>query len=225
VRLRCTNCEASFEGERDGRCPQCLRRTSVVQTMDSTAPPRDGTPAPWPDGTRCPLCIARDVTASNFHFEIEKTSREGEGTAPRWLTVRARCCDECQRRVHRLGRMRLAALPIVTLGTLAWPLSIVSPWAMRLLGLDRLGAIMMSTLLCAVVVGVPLIFVDQANRALRKNLEASWLFRQIRSRVQKAVPEGHVPSEHWRLLSAPSASTVVVDATELLRSDSVSALV
>jgi hypothetical protein len=223
VRLRCTNCEASFDGERDERCPKCLRRTSVVQTMDSTAPPRDGTPAPWPDGTRCPLCITRDVTASTFHFEIEKTGRdggEGKATAPRWLTVRARCCDECQSRVHRLGRTRLAVLPVVTLGTLAWPLSILSPLPMRLLGLDRLGAIMMATLLCAVVVGVPLLFVDHANRSLRKNLETSWLFRRIRSRVQKAVPVGHVPNDHWRLLSAASTRAVVVDATELLRTES-----
>ena len=117
--------------------------------------------------------------------------------------------------------MRLAVLPVVTLGTVAWPLSILSPWPMRLFGLDRLGTIMMATLLCAVVVGVPLIFVDHANRVLRKNLETSWLFRRIRSRVQKAASEGHVPNDHWRLLSSPSASAVVVDATELLRTEPV----
>ena len=114
--------------------------------------------------------------------------------------------------------MRLAVLPVVTLGTVAWPLSILSPWPMRAFGLDRLGAIMMATLLCAAVVGIPLIFVDHANRALRKNLESSWLFRRIRTRVQKALPEGHLPNDHWRLLSAPAASAVVVDATDLLRS-------
>jgi len=187
--------------------------------MDSTAPPRDGTPAPWPDGTRCPLCLAHDVSAATFHFEIEKTGSETPGGVARWLTVRARCCDDCRRRVLRLGRVRRAVLPIVALGTVAWPLSIVSTLPMRLLGLDRLGAVMMTTLLCAVLVGAPLVLLDYANRSLRKNLEASWLFRRIRTRVQTAVADGHVPNDNWRLLPSASPSAIVVEATELLRSE------
>lgn len=189
--------------------------------MDSTAPPRDGTPAPWPDGTRCPLCLAHDVTAATFHFEIEKTAAEGEGDAPGSVTVRARCCEACRQRVLHLGRLRLAVLPIVVLGTLAWPLSIVSTLPMRLLGLERLGTVMVTTLLCALVVGVPLVFLDHANRSLRKNLEASWLFRRVRARIQPlATPsdgQGRVPNDPWKVLADPPSSAVVIEATELLR--------
>lgn len=187
--------------------------------MDSTAPPRDGTPAPWPDGTRCPLCLAHDVTAATFHFEIESTAKEGKTIAARWLTVRARCCDDCTRRVHRLGQLRVAALPIVALGTIAWPLSILSTLPMRLLGLGRLEAVMATTLLCAVIVGVPLLLLDHANRALRKNLEASWLFRRVRTRVQQTDAHELVPNDHWRVLATAPPRAMVAEATDLLRSE------
>jgi hypothetical protein len=183
--------------------------------MDSTAPPRDGTPAPWPDGTRCPLCLCEDVSAATFHFEIEKAERAGV------VTVRCRCCDACRRRVVNLGRLRAAVLPLVVLGTVAWPLSVVSSLPMRMLGLDRLGSAMLTTLLCAVLVGVPLVFVDRANRVLRKNLETSWLFRRLRARVQPAASaphqSDHAPNDHWKVLADPSSTAVVVEATELLR--------
>ncbi|MDB5218507.1 MAG: hypothetical protein JWO86_6434 [Myxococcaceae bacterium] len=183
--------------------------------MDSTAPPRDGTPAPWPDGTRCPLCLAHDVSASSFHFEIEKAAAE------RWVTVRCRCCDECRRRVQSLGFLRAAVLPVVVLGTLAWPLLIVSSLPMRMLALSRLESIMISTLLCAVVVGIPLLFVDRANRSLRRNLETSWLFRRVRARVRPAAAPSAdaAPNDHWKVLADPPASAVVVEATDLLRSE------
>ncbi len=187
--------------------------------MDSTAPPRDdATPAPWPDGTRCPLCLEHDVTAASFHFEIESTAKEGKTIAARWLTVRARCCDRCAGRVHRLGQLRAAALPVVALGTLAWPLSIVSTLPMRLLSLGRLEAVMMTTLVCAVIVGVPLVLLDHANRVLRKNLEASWLFRRIRTSVQETDAHALVPNDHWKVLSTAPSSAMVAEATDLLRS-------
>ncbi len=181
--------------------------------MDSTAPPRDGTPAPWPDGTRCPLCLARDVSSSSFHFEIENTAAE------RWVTVRCRCCDACRERVRSLGFLRAAVLPFVVLGTVAWPLLMVSSLPMRMLAVSRLESIMLSTLLCAVLAGVPLVFVDRANRSLRRNLESSWLFRRVRARV-RPVPQlttGSAPSDHWKVLADAPASAVVIEATDLLR--------
>lgn len=212
--MRCTNCDASFDGERDARCPKCLRRTSVVQAMDNTAPPRhDAAPAPWPDGTRCPLCLAHDVSSSSFHFEIEKSAAE------KWVTVRCRCCDECRQRVQSLGFLRMALLPLVVIGTVAWPLLMVSSLPMRLLAMSRLESIMLSTLLCAVLVGVPLVIVDRANRSLRSNLEASWLFRRVRARVRPApVPTTEsAPNDHWKVLADAPPSAVVIEATDLLR--------
>lgn len=181
--------------------------------MDSTAPPRDGTPAPWPDGTRCPLCLAHDVSSSSFHFEIEKTAAE------RWVTVRCRCCNECRERVQSLGFLRAAVLPLVVLGTVAWPLLVVSSLPMRMLAVSRLESIMLSTLLCAVLVGVPLVFVDRANRSLRRNLEASWLFRRVRARVRPAPASTteSAPNDQWKVLADPPASAVVIEATDLLR--------
>jgi len=184
--------------------------------MDSTAPPRDGSPAPWPDGTRCPLCLAHDVSAAAFHFEIEKAAGAG------MVTVRCRCCDACRRRVIDLGRLRAAVLPLVVLGTVAWPLSVVSSLPMRMLGLERLESAVLTTLLCALLVGVPLLFVDRANRALRRNLETSWLFRRLRARLQPAASAAkepdHAPNDHWKVLADPPSSAVVVEATDLLRS-------
>jgi hypothetical protein len=183
--------------------------------MDSTAPPRnEATPAPWPDGTRCPLCLAHDVSSSSFHFEIEKSAAE------RWVTVRCRCCDECRKRVQSLGFLRTALLPLVVIGTAAWPLLVVSSLPMRMLSVSRLEAIMLSTLLCAVLVGVPLVFVDRANRTLRRNLEASWLFRRVRARVRPTPQPSTAASaanDHWKVLADPAASAVVVEATDLLR--------
>jgi hypothetical protein len=183
--------------------------------MDSTAPPRDGTPAPWPDGTRCPLCLAEEVSAATFHFEIEKGAGAGV------VTVRCRCCDACRRRVMNLGRLRAAVLPLVVLGTVAWPMSVVSSLPMGVLGVSRLESVMLTTLLCAVLVGIPLVFVDRANRSLRKNLETSWLFRRLRARLQPAASapqeHDHAPNDHWKVLADPPSSAVVIEATDLLR--------
>jgi hypothetical protein len=194
--------------------------------MDSTAPPRDGSPAAWPDGTRCPLCLADDVSAAVFHFEIERapatapSSAHGAGGA-RWVTVRCKCCDACRARVVRLARLRWSVLPFVVAGTVAWPLAMVTDVPQRILGLGKLEAVMITTLLCALIAGVPLVFVDVANRALRKHLEASWLFRRIRARVQPASDddgESARTNDHWKVLADASAGAAVVEATDLLRS-------
>jgi hypothetical protein len=177
--------------------------------MDSTAPPRDGAPAPWPDGSACPLCLVRDVSAATFHFEIGKT------------TVRCRCCDECRTRVTGLVRRRTVLFPLVLAGTLAWPLALITDFPMRLLAIGRLEAVMSTTLVCAVLVAVPLVLLDRGNRNLRANLETSWLFRRLRARVpQPATPSGpDAPhDDHWKVFADAPASAEVLDAIDLLRS-------
>jgi hypothetical protein len=193
--------------------------------MESTAPPRDGSPAAWPDGTRCPLCLAHDVTAAIFHFEIERTSASASASSAgaardaRSVTVRCKCCDECRARVVRLARLRWSVLPFVIGGTVAWPVAMVTDLPERLSGLGKVEVVMITTLLCALIAGVPLVLVDLANRSLRKHLEASWLFRRIRLRVQ---PPGDAddtrPHDHWKVLADAPAAATVVEATELLRS-------
>lgn len=195
--------------------------------MDSTAPPRDGSPAAWPDGTRCPLCLAHDVSAAVFHFEIERapaTARSsadvGGGGAHR-VTVRCKCCDRCRARVVRLARLRWSVLPFVVGGTVGWPLAMVTDVPQRMLGVGKLEVMMIATLLSALVAGVPLVLVDLASRSVRKNLEASWLFRRIRARVQPPrddEDESAHTNDRWRVLPDGSAGAAVVEATDLLRS-------
>ena len=110
MQLRCNNCSASFEGERDARCPKCLRVTSVVVVVDE-GPSGEAGPlgaagevrsASWPAGKTCPLCLERDVSErpeAIFYFQLVRELAKGA----RWLHVRCRCCDECRLRVETLG--------------------------------------------------------------------------------------------------------------------------
>lgn len=193
--------------------------------MDSTAPPRDGSPAPWPDGSACPLCLERDVSSATFHFEIEKTAATpgSGGHAAQWTTVRCRCCDPCRARVAGLVRRRAVLFPLALLGTFAWPVALATDVPMRWLALERLEAVMLMTLFCACIVAVPLVMLDRSNRAIRKNLEASWLFRRLRARVQQAAaPNARAPgtpgNDHWKVFADAPASADVLEATDLLRS-------
>jgi len=223
VRLRCTNCDAAFEGDASARCPKCLRVTSVIEAIDGAHDPRDGAPAPWPAGTACPLCVTGSVSDATFHFELPiPQGASPPGGIARWMTVRCRCCEDCRGRVVGLRRLRSGALPLVALGMLLWPLALVSDLPLRAFGLGKLEGVMLSTLVCAVLVGVPLVLVDRASRSMRRNLEKSWLFRRVQERVGAIGVAGAVaPQEHWRLLADAPASAVVIEAVELLRSDSV----
>jgi hypothetical protein len=199
--------------------------------MDSTAPPRDGSPAPWPDGSACPLCLVRDVSGATFHFEIEKSAASSSsgraaqhgrgGHAAQWTTVRCRCCDPCRARVAALARRRVVLFPLALLGTLAWPVALATELPMRLFALERLEAVMLTTLVCAVLVAVPLVLLDRGNRALRANLEASWLFRRLRARVQQSAAPATADAphgDHWKVFADAPASAEVLEATDLLRS-------
>lgn len=236
MRLRCTNCEAAFDHEpreREARCPKCLRRTTVREEGDVAPQSRDGAPAPWPAGTACPLCLAHPVTDATFHFELGDPhpraphehvhERDASASAldptgiARPALVRGRCCAVCRRRVVTLARLRWGALPFVALGMLAWPLSFASDLPFRLWGIGRLEMAMLSTLLCAFVIGIPLLLVDHANRSMRKNLETSWLFRRVRERLLPGRPHDAASREHWRLHADAPRAVTVVEATDLLR--------
>ena len=103
---------------------------------------------------------------------------------------------------------------------LLWPLALVSDLPLRLFGLGRLEGLMLSTLVCAVLVGVPLVLVDRASRTMRRNLEKSWLFRRVHERIgpplEGVAAEPGTAQEHWRLLADAPASAVVIEASELL---------
>lgn len=188
--------------------------------MDSAYPPAGAPPAPWPAGTACPLCLHGEISSATFFVEIagiasdvnEAVLHDGR----RWTTVRCRCCDPCQRRIARVAALRLAALPLVAVGMLSWPVSLATDYPLREWGLGRLEVAMISTLLCAIVVGIPLLLVDRAGRATRKNFETSWLFRRMKERVALPASE-HLDHQNWKLLAVPPSSAHVVEATDLLR--------
>ena len=225
MHLRCTNCEASFDGELSERCPRCLRRTTVVS---ADAPSASAVPAPWPDGTACPLCLIGSVSAATFLVEIPSGAALTADTAARppvSTIARCRCCDECAARVVGLSRRRLALLPLVALVMLAWPVLCVSELPMRLLRTDKLEAALVVTVLSAVLVAMPLAVLDMSSRAVRKNFQASWLLRQLLARVRAQAtggperPDDPERPDEWRVLADTArAGAAVVDAPELLRS-------
>lgn len=218
MHLRCTNCDCAFEGEKNTRCLKCLRRTSVIETIDDGPIQLSAAgPAPWPAGTTCSLCLANAVSDATFHLEIAKPGTGESGGHHQWTIVRCRCCDACRGRIAGLPRLRISALPIVALGTMAWLFALVSPLPMRVFGVGKLEAVMLSTLICAVIVGVPLVLVDRANNGVRRNLETSWLLRRLQARL--GHEGGALSHELWRVTPASADAAAATDATELLRAE------
>jgi hypothetical protein len=221
LQLRCTNCDATFDGDPADRCPKCLRRTSVVQASATTSSAAEPPPAPWPDGATCPLCLTAAVTAASFLIDIPTGAAPTAETAGKpaiTTTIRCRSCDTCRERIVTVERRRAILLPLVTLVMVGWPILLVSEVPMRVLHVSKLDAGLLVTLLVAILVTVPLVVLDRGSRATRKNLQASWLLRQLLARVHaQAVGDPERPEE-WKILAEPRKGAAVVDAPELLRS-------
>lgn len=184
--------------------------------MDGPIDLRGDGPAPWPAGTTCSLCLVSAVTSATVHLEIAKHGTgDAAGGHHEWSTVSVRSCDECRDRVVGLTRVRWTALPFVVVGTVAWVFALVSEAPLRVWGVAKLEAIMLSTLVCAFVVGVPLYFVDRANDKVRKKLESSWLLRRLQQRL--GHPGGALAPELWKVVSEAPSGAHVVEATDVLR--------
>lgn len=200
MQLHCNNCSASFEGERDARCPKCLRVTSVVvagASASGAGGAGDVRSASWPAGTTCPLCLERDVSArpeAIFYFQLARQLAKGA----RWLHVRCRCCDECRLRVEALSRHRKIAAPFVAFAVVAAGLSLFADGPFVKAGISFPSSIAAGMMVAFVVGGVPLYVVDRGNRALRKHLEASWLFRTVKASFASA--DGFIAEDQWRVL-------------------------
>ena len=216
MRLRCTNCAAIFDGEPSARCPKCLRRTSVFETVEDVGPPEGSAAAAWPAGTSCPLCMSCPVSEATFHLEVAKVGSGAGGSHQEWRDVRCRCCDACRARVDATSRLRWTALPLSAIGTVGWVLALVSDAPLRVLGVEKLGVVVLATLLCAFVVGVPLVMLDRANSNVRRTLETSWLLRQVQTRLGHV--DGALPPEQWRVVAEAPEGADVIEAAELLRS-------
>jgi hypothetical protein len=89
---------------------------------------------------------------------------------------------------------------------------------MSVLHLDRVTAALGITALCAVLVVVPLVLLDRESRAVRKNIEASWLLRQLLARARVQAGGTAERPDEWKLRAEARRGAAVVDAPELLRS-------
>ncbi len=219
MHLSCANCHATFDGEPSDRCPKCLRRTTVAKTEAPVELP-GAAPAPWPDGPACPICLTGTASSATFVIEIPSGAAQTAETAGKPLastSVRCRSCDACRARVEGLARRRAILLPLAMLVVLAWAVLGMSDATSRFLRLDKLESVLVVTVLCGVLVAAPLLIVDRASRAIRKNLEASWLMTQLLARVRaKAGGDPDRPDE-WRVLADAPKGAAVVDAPAFLR--------
>jgi hypothetical protein len=195
-----------------------LRRSAVLAagaTARRSVPPQgDGVVALsfsdahlWPLGTECPLCAARPVESAEFYLRI---SKNGGSYSSSSLTARGRCCGECRAKLEALGQLRLVALPFVLVGLLAWPFT---------MGLDVFGwgvgaTIATSSIVCAMIAGLPLAMIVRRQRRLRRHLEETSLFLRMRNLVE--TPRGLIVQEHWTLFSKPPGKQEkVLDLAEL----------
>lgn len=132
-------------------------------------------------------------------------------------SVRCRSCDACRARIDGLAKRRMILLPLVALIVLAWGFFSASDAPSRFMHLDKLEAIGVVSILAAAVAAVPLFILDRASRAIRKNIEASWLLTQLLARARlKAGGDADRPDQ-WKVLAEAPRGAVVVDAPDLLR--------
>jgi len=214
VLLACENCGHAFESEaeRDGRCPKCLRKTSVAAAGGTGH--RADAPAPWPTGTGCPLCAVREVSDAVVHVGIGGAADTGPEpvAAPRRTLTRLRTCTPCRARVVTLSRLRALALPLTIGGLVAWPICLKLDGQLARASFTGYGAMVIATVFTLVVAGVPLVLVDRAYRSLRRDLEASWLFGRMLERAGAASRRADVTI----VADAPTGADVV-DAATLVR--------
>ena len=218
--LTCTNCNASFDGDPSERCPKCLRRTGVREAPAQASSPRGALPAPWPDGPACPICLTGTAGEASFVIAIPSGPAQTAETAGKPLSttsVRCRSCSACRLRVESLTRRRLVLLPLVALIVVAWGVLSLSDAPSRFLRIDKLDALLAVSILSAAVAALPLLILDRASRAIRKNIEASWLLTQLLARARlKAGGDPDRPDE-WKVLAEAPHGAAVVDAPDLLR--------
>lgn len=171
----------------------------LVAGIAASSPSAEGVAraASWPAGTACPLCLERDVShrpEAVFYFQLARQISKGA----RWLHVRCRCCDECRLRVEAQSRQRKIAAPFIALGLVSAGLSLFSDGPFVKVGIPFPTSIAVGIAIAIVLAGIPLFVIDHGNRALRKHLEGSWLFRKVKGSFVAA--DGYMAEDQWRVL-------------------------
>jgi RNA polymerase subunit RPABC4/transcription elongation factor Spt4 len=214
----CSRCRFRVVPTDDLRCPQCLRRSTLVEAgrplpEEPVAvaapfveivgpPPRPVLPAPvvWPDNDACPICGDRDVDASSVFLRVSRVA-SGFGSTTAGIIARIRTCTACRARIVRLEWSRWGALLALLLGL---PLILLSLTGGPGTLLGILGVVL--------VVG-PLAGVAHWNRALRALLDASGVTEEVADRVP--WPSGLFTHEHWVLHARLPRGREAIDLTAL----------
>jgi hypothetical protein len=216
----CNRCRVAVAPTEDHRCPQCLRRSTllargwpvseepiaatlpVVEMPGPPAHPVTPALAVWPDNDTCPICGDRDVDASVVFLRVSRIA-SGFGSASAGIIARISTCSPCRARVVRLERLRWGGLAALALGMSLLLAPFTGGTRGLLLGL--LGA--------ALVVG-PLVGLTRRNRALRALLDASGVTPQLAARVP--WPSGLIEQEHWVLHARLPGGRTAVDLADAL---------
>jgi hypothetical protein len=201
--LRCTRCDVPVSPE-DGRCPQCLRRSTVAGpgVRGSNAEEIDALRV-WPVTDRCPVCGERAVGASRVFLRIAKTASDF-GTRTASLRIALRTCDPCHARVVRLDRLRPAAAGALILGLFA-------TFGFFLPTLAGVGS---GALGVALVVGA-LVAVGRENRRLRARLDDAGITDVVSDLVPQ--PGGLFTFGNRHLTAEKPDGAGAVDLSELVR--------
>jgi RNA polymerase subunit RPABC4/transcription elongation factor Spt4 len=214
----CNRCRVSVTPTEDHRCPQCLRRSTLVARGWPAAGEPTAAPAPadeifvpppepappgsvlWPENDTCPLCGDREVDESTVFLRVSRVA-SGFGSAIAGIMARIHVCAPCRDQVVRLERARWGALAALFLGT---PLALLAfTGGVRVL-LGILGVWL--------AIG-PLVSVARRNRALRSLLDASGVTAQVAERVP--WPSGLFTHEHWVLHARLPRGREAIDLTAL----------
>jgi RNA polymerase subunit RPABC4/transcription elongation factor Spt4 len=214
--LRCERCDIRFPPSDDPRCPQCLRRTTVVDprglgiaereaplthlSHGATGEPRR---VVWPHNDTCPICGERDVGDAAVFLRITKMA-SGAGTLSAGLLVRVRSCGPCRDRIGRLELMRYAGAVGVIVGmALSFAFFV-----------GTAGAIATGCLGVALFAG-SLGIVGGRNRRARAVLDASGLTAELAELVP--APSGLFEHEHWALHARLPEGREAIDLPDALR--------
>lgn len=211
--LRCSRCNVPVPRTAEPRCPQCLRRTTIVDPRGltvveaETVLPDMGTQsvgAPtrvvWPFNQTCPICAAAEVSEASVILRISKVA-SGFGTVTAGLLVRIRCCETCRARIVKLEWTRYAAIAGFFVG-----MFLLFAFFVQQIALGVVGTVL--------VVG-SLLLTTTKNRRARAVLDESGLTAQLADLVP--APSGMIEQEHFVLHANPPSGREVVDLLDVLR--------
>lgn len=204
--LQCVRCHVPVSPD-DGRCPQCLRRSTVAGPgMKITSP--DATDVPparvWPATTTCPLCAEREVDASHVFLRLSKIASD-VGSRSASMVIRLRTCSPCRAQVESLDRWRVGGAASVIVGLVAT----FGFFTQTVIG-GGCGVLGVALFVSALTI------VSTKNRRLRENLDDAGITDALADRIPDLPGLFHIDSRH---LSAETKDpTRAVDLGELMPS-------